>query len=219
MTILAATAWPTNGHLIADVFGLYRYMIGEDPDVLDPTYGKGNWWTIHRPTRLTAPVRADGWDFTAMPGEWTNRFDVVAYDPPYVSVGGRKTTGIADMHDAYGLTDAPATPALLQALINDGLNECTRVTRPGGLILVKCQDYISSGKLWIGTHHTLTHALSLGLELVDRLEHHGGVRPQPTGRRVMHARRNLSTLFVLGVNATPKAPVIDGQLDLLDGAA
>lgn len=198
MTVLAATAWPSNGHLIADVFSLYEYIIGSDPDVLDPTYGKGNWWTQHRPERLTAMSREDdpAWDFRRMPVEWARRFDVVAYDPPYVSVGGRKTTSIPSMHQAYGMDDAPTTPALLQDLINDGLLECRRVTRHGGLILVKCQDYISSGKLWSGTHHTLTHALALGLELVDRFEHISGIRPQPSGRRVMHARRNLSTLLV-----------------------
>lgn len=197
-TFLAATAWPSNGHLIADVFELYRYLIGDDPLVLDPTYGKGNWWTMHRPSRLNARGRVEhpDWDFRAMPHEWSDRYDVVAYDPPYVCVGGRTTSGIPGMHAAYGLTDAPRTPVELQRLIDDGLDECVRVARKGGLILVKCQDYISSGKLWIGTHHTLTHALSLGLETIDRLEHHGAVRPQPAGRRVMHARRNLSTLFV-----------------------
>jgi len=195
--VLAASAWPSNGHLIADVFELYRYLTGDDPEVLDPTYGKGNWWTRYRPARLVAPVRSEGWDFTAMPAEWSGRFDVVAYVPPYVSVGGRSTTGLADMHGAYGLTDAPRTPAELQTVIDAGLVECVRVTRPGGVILVKCQDYISSGRLWLGTHHTLTHALALGVEVVDRLEHYGAVRPQPSGRRVMHARRNLSTLFVL----------------------
>jgi DNA modification methylase len=136
------------------------------------------------------------WDFRQMPKEWDRRFDVVAYDPPYVSAGGRKTTTIPSMHQAYGMDDAPTTPALLQDLINDGLLECRRVTRPGGLILVKCQDYISSGKLWSGTFRTHFAANAMRLKLIDRFEHLGGVRPQPSGRRVMHARRNLSTLFV-----------------------
>ena len=85
----------------------------------------------------------------------------------------------------------------MQDQINDGLTEMVRVVKPGGIVLVKCQDYVSSGRLWLGTHHTLTHALRLGCECVDRLEHHGEPRPQPPGRRVLHARRNLSTLFVL----------------------
>ena len=72
-----------------------------------------------------------------------------------------------------------------------------RVVKPTGIVLVKCQDYISSGKFWAGTHHTLTCALDVGFELIDRLEHYGAPRPQPPGRRQVHARRNLATLFVL----------------------
>lgn len=134
-------------------------------------------------------------------------------------VGGRSTTSIPDFHDRYGMTNAPKSPAELQQLINDGLTEMQRVVKERGLILCKCQDYVSSGKLWIGTHWTLTHAYRLGLTLVDRLEHIGKARAQPTGkwvetdgkepvwvpRRQQHARRNLSTLFVFqkqrGTNA------------------
>ena len=69
-----------------------------------------------------------------------------------------------------------------------------------GLILVKVQDYISSGKFFPGTHYTLTQALNLGCEIVDRFERtQPHPRPQPPGRRQVHARRNLSTLFVLRV--------------------
>lgn len=205
--VLAAGTWPTNAALIGDVARLY---LSDDDRVLDPTYGRGLWWSDWRPADLTAhdgdPTKSptgEAVDFRHLPYD-DGTFDAAAYDPPYVCVGGRKTTTIADHHDRYGLTDAPTSPAALQSeVINPGLSEVARVVRPKGLILVKCQDYISSGRLWIGTHHTLTHALGLGLEVVDRLEHVSGVRPQPTTnrdgspRRQVHARRNLSTLFVL----------------------
>lgn len=197
MTVLAAHDWPTNGDLIADVAELY---LTKSMHVLDPTYGRGRWWTRWQPNRLTAsdivPGRAEFVaDFTAMP--WCpESFDVIAFDPPYVCVGGRKTTGLPDMHDRYGLTDAPSTPWSVQTQIDRGLAECKRVVRRKGLVLVKCQDYISSGKFFPGTFHTQSMAAHLGLELIDRLEHYGPVRPQPPGRRQVHARRNLSTLFV-----------------------
>lgn len=76
------------------------------------------------------------------------------------------------------------------------LAEVARVVRHRGLVLVKCQDYITSGRLWPGTHHTTTRGLELGLRLVDRLEYLTSPRPQPSGRRQVHARRNLSTLLV-----------------------
>jgi hypothetical protein len=197
--VLAANNWPTNGDLIADLFRLRYVELGDS--VLDATYGRGLWWTKYRPgfmvTNDIVEQRAEFYfDFRTLPEEWANRFDLVAYDPPYVCVGGRTTTGIPDLHDRYGLTDAPKTPRDLQKLMDHGLTEMKRVTRPGGLILMKCQDYISSGKLWAGTYRSQRWAEIIGLELVDRFEHIGHARPQPPGRRQVHARRNLSTLFV-----------------------
>lgn len=189
--VLACTPWRTNAELIADCARL-GYLKDTDR-ILDPTYGRGIWWQEWTPQELQKPVEHD---FRDMDWFADASFDAVAYDPPYVSVGGRKTTTLPDMHDRYGLTDAPTTPKQLQKLINDGLTEMHRVVKPRGYVLTKCQDYVSSGKLWLGTHWTLTHALELGFECVDRLEHYGTPRPQPPGRRQVHARRNLSTLFV-----------------------
>jgi hypothetical protein len=192
---MAATAWRTNGELIADCAQLG--YLREDWHTLDPTYGRGTWWSVWRPASLVAhDIRQDGVDFTALP-EDDATFDAVAYDPPYVCVGGRTTTGVPDLHDRYGLTDAPRPPAALQRLIDAGLREMLRVIKPGGRVIVKCQDYVSSGQLWPGTHCTLDCAIREGAILLDRLEHIGSPRPQPGGRRQVHARRNLSTLFVL----------------------
>lgn len=202
VTILAATAWTTNAALIADCHRLGYLQDGWL--TLDPTYGRGRWWADYRPPGLvTHDIRLDGVDFRNLP-EADETFEAVAFDPPYVSVGGRTTTKMPDFHDAYGMSGAPKSPQGVQDLINDGLTEMHRVLAPQGFCLVKCQDYVSSGKLWLGTHHTTTHALSLGFEVFDRLEHLAGVRPQPPrldgdGRpkAQVHARRNLSTMLVL----------------------
>lgn len=199
--VLAATAWNTNADMILDCVQLG--YLRKEWLTLDPTYGKGNWWTKWEPDLLVksdinpqAPCM-DPADFTSLPYA-TNAFDVVTFDPPYVCIGGRKTGSMQDMHAAYGMTDAPKSPAELQALINAGLAECRRVVKPGGLILVKMQDYISSGKFWNGTYRTQRWAEYLFLETIDRLEHVAKApRPQPAGRRQVHARRNLSTLLVL----------------------
>lgn len=195
MTVLAATAWKTNAELIRDVH-LLGYLRDED-HVIDPTFHNGKWWTLWRPEKLTTHNRdEDGSDCRSLPYP-DGMFDAATLDLPYVAKGGRATSGIKEMDSRYGQEDCPATPALLQELINDGLTEMYRIVRPGGIVLCKCKDYISSGKLWLGTHKTLTHALALGFECVDRLEHLSGTGPQPKGRRQMHSRRNLSTLLVL----------------------
>ena len=198
--VLAATAWPTNADMIVDMHRLG--YLRDDDMVIDPTYGRGLWWTQWRPKALTChDLAEDGVDFRDLPYE-DGVFDAAAYDPPYISPGGRSTTGIPDMFDRYGLTDAPTSPARTQMLIDAGLAEVARVVRPKGLILAKCQSYISSGKLWLGDYHTITAGLAIGLTLYDRLEHISGVRPQPPGRRQMHARRNHSTLLVFQRPAT-----------------
>ncbi len=188
--VLAANLWKSNAELIADV-ALLGYIKQSD-HVLDPTYGRGNWWTKFRPNNLVFhDIAQDGIDFRKLPYN-NETFNIVAYDPPYVSIGGRKTTTIKGFHDRYGMTDAPTSPALLQALINDGLTEAKRVVQFRGLILVKCQD---------GTYLTQRHAIEdLSLIQVDRFEHIGKPRPQPPNRTQKHARRNLSTLFVFQKN-------------------
>lgn len=196
MAILAATSWPTNADLIADVARLY---FAEVETVLDVTYGRGAWWTKYHPKVLLAHdlYNLDGVDFRDLP-EATDAVEVIAYDPPYVSMGGRETSTLPDMTDRYGMLNAPRSPLELRAYIRDGLEECARVS--SHLILVKCQDYISSGRYQPATHWLLEDAGKLGLEILDRFEHITRPRPQPPGRRQVHARRNLSTLFVLEVD-------------------
>lgn len=196
--VRAAHTWTSNAELLADVAELY---IPAGAKVLDPTYGRGTWWKLFRPEHLTThDIRLDGVDFRALP-EADATFDVVAYDPPYIAPGGRKTSTIDEFNDRFGLhVDMPRTPMELRCYIAAGLKECARVTKPKGKILMKCMDYVSSNKLFPGTHYAIEDALEMGLDYIDRFEH---VRPrlgvQPNHARQLHARRNLSTLLVFEV--------------------
>jgi hypothetical protein len=175
----------TNADIVYECYELG--YISEGDAILDPTYGDGKWWTKFAGA-LEAQVfdfvahdlyKLDGVDFRYLP-HISNEWDVVAYDPPYCAKGGRKTSGIQEMDAAYGQDTAPATPAELQKLINDGLSECARVLRPGGYLLVKCMNYISSGKFWPGEHLTWKHAVDIcGLEQVDQFIHANDGGPQP----------------------------------------
>jgi hypothetical protein len=192
MTVLAAHNWPTNGDLIADVASL-GYLDGW---VLDPTYGRGLWWTKFRPPVFSFSDLKTGVDFRSLPYA-NSMFDAVAFDPPYVCKGGRTTSGIKEMDDRYGLEDAPKTPFELVRLICQGMSECCRVLKPQGYLLVKCMDYISSGRLVGGTVSVQNYAeQALGMETYERFTHVGSAGPQPAGRRQVHARNNASTLFI-----------------------
>lgn len=204
--IFRCTAWPDNASLIADVTDL-GYVKGA---VLDPTYGRGGWWKRRRPENLVARDRKShsDWDFRTMAEFSDESFDTVAFDPPYVATGGRKTVGAQakDFVDRYGMEEAGKDPAAVQSDINDGLAQAYRVLRPGGYLLVKCSDYVSSGELWPGTHFTWTWAcVQLPFEHADTFIHlskAGGMQPKERTRkdgkpvRQHHARSNSSTLFV-----------------------
>jgi hypothetical protein len=193
--IQAAQAWSTNADLILDVFELG--YIREADYVLDPTYGRGTWWARYKPQNLTIhDIALDGVDFRKLPRSYGNRFDVIAFDPPYVSTGGRTTSTTSEFNERYGLVETPRTPKGLQSLICEGMVELRRCMVPHGIMLVKCMNYISSGKYFAGRFFTEQHGLALGLDIVDEFVHIGAAGMQPPGRRQKHARNNYSTLIV-----------------------
>lgn len=174
--VLRATAWPTNADMLeaARVLG----YLDASWSTLDLTYGDGGWWSKWRPDVLVtadlvkpADVRCN---FRGAVPFVDRSFDVVTFDPPYVCIGGRTTTGIGDMHDRFGMASTPTSPAGTQDLIDDGLAEAARCARKW--VLVKCEDYVSSGHLWSGTYFTedaarAWRAPGWRLEVFDKLHH------------------------------------------------
>jgi SAM-dependent methyltransferase len=164
---------------------------------LDPTYGLGRFWSTWAPAQLTAcdldPAKSPlgrPVDFTALPWDDAS-FDAVVFDPPYKLNG----TGGSHPSDAgYGVANSVSWRDR-HGLIRAGISECARVLAPGGTLLVKCQDQVNSGTVRWQTREFADHAETLGCELVDML-HLVGYRPQPSGRRQVHARRNYSTLLI-----------------------
>lgn len=220
--VLAASSWPTNAEMIVDVVRLG--FIRPSDVVVDLTWGSGVWWRKYqhpgqfiavcndrrKDGTLKEPPLADNItvataDFTALDEHHfpTGMAGVTVFDPPYVSVGGRDTSTIPKFLESYGLRDAARHPRTLHAYNMLGLREACRITKPGGYVLVKCMDYVSSGKIQEAARWMLDDAEEeTPLRLVQRFIHVGGAGPQPklnldgTERVQKHARNNYSTLYI-----------------------
>ena len=197
MTVLAATRWNTNADMILDVVAL-GYIKPTDK-VIDLTFGRGKWWTKYghdgmfianfedfEDARWPEVMKQNGRtpipickDYTVMPDTDDDNYDVVVFDPPYISMGGRATSGLPDFMDRFGLANAATTPRLLQDDNEKGLAQAVRICKPGGLILAKCAPYISSGKRQEGDWWARDAALAMGLVVQDMLIHLGDERAQP----------------------------------------
>lgn len=164
---------------------------------LDATWGQGTFWDEFRPERLVAldhvlwkvrgTKRGVAGDFTALPFP-DRAFWATVFDGPY------KLNGTPDeaVDARYGV-HVPRTWQERIELLEAGVRECGRVT--SHVLLVKCMDQVSSGRVRWQTRLLEAKAVDVGFRLEDELYIEGG-RPQPGGRRQVHARRNYSTLQV-----------------------
>lgn len=200
--ILAIDTWTSNAELIADCARLG--YLREEWLTLEPTYGVGTFWQVWRPVRLigcdldiTKSPDGRSIDFRSLP--WPDRyFDAVVFDPPYKLNG----TPTEEVDERYGVHAVDTRDGRMN-LIRDGLTECARVLG-NGFLLMKCQDQVNGGRVRWQTIEFANHAATLGLRLVDRFDFLS-YRPQPSGRRQIHARRNASTLLVFTRDSETKA--------------
>jgi hypothetical protein len=193
VTVLAIQKWASNAELIAACAEL-GYLRDNWP-TLDPTYGHGTFWKLWRPQNLTAcdldPTKSPegrSIDFTALPWD-DGYFAAVVFDPPY------KLNGTPDesIDKRYGVHQSTRWQDRM-ALIERGVYECARVL-DYGYLLVKCQDQVVSGRKVWQTDAVTAAAASSGLTKVDRFDLLS-YRPQPEGRRQVHAHSCSSQLLV-----------------------
>lgn len=195
-----------NDGLIAEAAKLW---IRPADEVLDLTFGLGRFWTKCQPdlflsSDLYQPGTDLAFDYERLPVWLVEWCDVIVLDPPYISTGSKTKTTVPEMYRRFGLANAgaPKRPADVKAKFTAGIDGSARALRPGGRLLVKCCDYVESGRRhWIH-QHAVSAASAAGLVQVDEFVHHSGPGPQPalnldgTPRRQVHSRRVHSFLCV-----------------------
>lgn len=175
--------------------------------VADVTFGKGTFWKDVRPDAyrcLPTDLKADpSVDLRRLPYD-DGSIDAVVLDPPYMEGFFRpKKTQTAhtasDFRDRYALqgeAEVYGHGAVLR-LYADGGREANRVLRPGGVLIVKCQDEVSNHRQHLTHVEIINDYATIGyyckdLFVVVR-------RDTPHGKRMQkqeHARKNHSYFLV-----------------------
>jgi hypothetical protein len=190
-----------NDHLLAEVARLF-FRPGDR--IADGTYGMGRFWRkldlsqyeFHPSDLLTVPEHP--YDFRHLPYR-CGSFNVPVYDPPYIHQRrgqARQRIHGADYKNAKttrGFSDGP----IIQ-LFREGMAEGHRLLKPGGLMLVKCQDQIDEGGRQRMAHLEV-HDIALkelGMEVEELFILTQTSPLLQFGRSPRHARKSHSTLWV-----------------------
>ena len=152
----------------AQIFPLVMALhVPEGSLVADVTHGKGVFWRgmDKAKYRVLATDIQDGVDCRKLPYD-ADSVDCVVLDPPYVEGATRNTaysTGQGAFSDYYGLTQikqgGDRYHGAILRLYLDACTEATRVLKPKGVLIVKCQDEVCANKQRF-THVEIINALT-----------------------------------------------------------
>ena len=179
----------TNADLFAEVAQFY---LRPGDRVADVTFGRGTFWK-NLATNLYDLVQTDlvgGIDFRSLPYEDAS-LDALVLDPPYMH-GGK--TVKASINDLY--RNENTSHESIVALYLGGFLEARRTLRRDGLLFVKTQPEIESGKQRM-THMELATVLPMiGFRIEDEFVLHSSAVPAMREQYQKHARKNHSFLYV-----------------------
>ena len=142
-----------------------------NPTILDATYGAGRLWRglpWHPDERVDCrPLPEVTWvgDFRHLPVEWTQRFDIVVFDPPMIPDAGVNSRYI----ERFGVGMLDHSPSIAP-LFAPFLREAKRVLRPQGIVLAKLADIVHRGQYqWHGVDFVAAVRAIRGLTACDML--------------------------------------------------
>lgn len=190
MTPILTASVGTNSDLIKTVADMY---LKEGMTVADVTYGKGVFWKNVDKSKFNflASDLQDGIDFGNLPYK-DRSIDVLVLDPPYMHGG---ETVKASINDCYKNQNTSHESVI--RLYTKGILEAARVLKKKGIMLLKTQDEIESGKQRLSSHELCAISEMLGFSVKDLFVLVQNSIPAMRESYQKTARKNHSYLFVL----------------------
>jgi hypothetical protein len=179
-----------NDDLMAEVCALW---VKPDDIVLDVTYGNGSFWKKLEEPTMSHDIAIDGVDFRDLP-EDNDSVDVGVFDPPYRPSHG--STASYGYEARYGIIQSINTINDVLNLYESGILSLHRVIKPGGRILVKCQDMSYSNRLHLVTLDVMRLMINAGFDVADQFVLVSGTGPARTDHSQHRAKRSHSILWV-----------------------
>ena len=171
--------------------------------VADVTYGKGVFWKNVKPEAYDVRPTdlSTGVDCRKLPyGD--GMIDCVVFDPPYMHTPGGTAHQNHQNYEQYYNNNGivHSTKKYHEAVLDlyfGGSAEAFRVLKPGGILIVKCQDEVCANRQRL-THVEIINELSeIGFEIDDLFVVVRNNRPGVSRMmRQLHARKNHSYFLV-----------------------
>ena len=171
---------------------------------LDPTYGYGGFYRkqlalfgksrVHKPRLCFDLHRDTAWkaDARHLPLKDKSIKSVIV-DPPFLAGGGR--SGM--MGRKYGTAGGDQNPQDVWNLYREIMEECFRVLKPQGNLIVKCQD-ILHGRTNYMTHVEVTnYAIDLGMYPKDLFILLAKTRPKSWNHQIQNHSRKFHSYFLV----------------------
>lgn len=180
--------------ILRDIMRLYT---NGEPFSVDPTYSKGIFFRKLPQPQLKFDIEPQYPDVIKASANNLPLDDAsvqsVIFDPPFMASKSPNNPGkIKSRFTAFNsITE-------MWEMYQSSLVEFWRILRPGGIVVFKCQDAVSSGKNWFSHFQIEKYAREIGYEQLDLFvlgsKH---VMISSTWKRQMHARKSHSYFIVL----------------------
>lgn len=189
-----------NAGLIRDALGLH---LEDGALVLDPMYGRGNFWAAvdeNRYTLLYSDMATGGPDARALP-QMDASVDAIVLDPPYIPSHDDDLKASIDATYRVNGSGLKSAGDVIR-FYEDALVEAHRVLKPRGIAFVKCQDTTENHRAYWVHADVLRAAEHRGFKAIDLFVLVQRGAPAQRHRSQERARRNHSYLWVFRKAAT-----------------